>query len=310
MLENTIVAGNAGAQCGGTTADGGHNISFPDSPVASCSATIHTDPLLGALGAHGGPTETMQLLPGSPAIDAAGTGLPCTDTAVDQRGVTRPRGPACDIGAVERSVPSAVTGGANSIQARRATAGGIVDPGQLPTTYFFRYGRTTAYGTKTPTASAGQGVDVVALASLRGLVPNTLYHIRLFANNPDGRAPGADRTFRTKPLRFPGVKIRTVATTVRNGVARIVIACPSRQSVLGRCNGTLALKKQKTVGFGSVKFSIRPGRKKPVKVPLSDTGRKLLAKQGKVRVNAVARAVDRRGGKPKITSRKVTLKAP
>ena len=51
------------------------------------------------LAANGGPTATHALLAGSAAIDAAGlAGCP----AVDQRGVTRPQGPACDAGAFER----------------------------------------------------------------------------------------------------------------------------------------------------------------------------------------------------------------
>ena len=54
------------------------------------------DPLLGPLQNNGGPTETHALLPDSPAIDAgADTACP----AADQRGVARPLGSACDIGA-------------------------------------------------------------------------------------------------------------------------------------------------------------------------------------------------------------------
>jgi len=59
-----------------------------------------TDPLLAALASNGGPTQTQALEAGSPAIDHGGTsanGCPPTD----QRGVTRPQGPACDIGAFE-----------------------------------------------------------------------------------------------------------------------------------------------------------------------------------------------------------------
>jgi hypothetical protein len=60
----------------------------------------NTDPLLGPLADNGGPTQTQALQPGSPAIDHGGTsanGCPPTD----QRGITRPQGPACDIGAFE-----------------------------------------------------------------------------------------------------------------------------------------------------------------------------------------------------------------
>lgn len=57
------------------------------------------DPVLGPLAANGGPTRTHALLVGSPAIDAAGPG-PCA-SAKDQRGIARPKGSGCDIGAFE-----------------------------------------------------------------------------------------------------------------------------------------------------------------------------------------------------------------
>jgi hypothetical protein len=56
------------------------------------------DPKLGPLAANGGTSESRALLAGSPAIDAGVTSL-CT--TVDQRGVARPQGSACDVGAYE-----------------------------------------------------------------------------------------------------------------------------------------------------------------------------------------------------------------
>jgi hypothetical protein len=56
------------------------------------------DPKLGPLADNGGPTLTMALLPGSPAIDAGNTSLA---PATDQRGVPRPFSLAADIGAFE-----------------------------------------------------------------------------------------------------------------------------------------------------------------------------------------------------------------
>lgn len=62
---------------------------------------------------NGGPTPTIALLPNSPAVDAIPLGPInyCTAIAVpttlatDQRGVTRPQGSACDIGAFEVAQP-------------------------------------------------------------------------------------------------------------------------------------------------------------------------------------------------------------
>jgi hypothetical protein len=56
------------------------------------------DPKLGPLADNGGPTLTMALLPGSPAIDAGNTSLA---PATDQRGFPRPAGLAADLGAFE-----------------------------------------------------------------------------------------------------------------------------------------------------------------------------------------------------------------
>jgi hypothetical protein len=101
-LQNSIVADNTGMNCLGVMIDHGHNLGFPDN---SCGAHLATgDPRLGPLADNGGPTQTMALPAGSAAIDAVpATGAGCP--ATDQRGVTRPQGPACDIGAYEAAVP-------------------------------------------------------------------------------------------------------------------------------------------------------------------------------------------------------------
>ena len=66
---------------------------------------VGADPLLQPLADNGGPTQTMALGTGSPAIDAIPTG-DCSDhegtaLSTDQRGITRPQGSGCDIGAYE-----------------------------------------------------------------------------------------------------------------------------------------------------------------------------------------------------------------
>lgn len=85
--------------------DGGGNIQYPkDKPDPYnndvnnwiTANPIFADPLLGVLGMYGGPTRTVALLEGSPAIDAAVAGA-CP--AADQRGYPR-LGP-CDIGPFE-----------------------------------------------------------------------------------------------------------------------------------------------------------------------------------------------------------------
>ena len=61
------------------------------------------DPLLAPLGNYGGPTQTMALLPGSPAIDAGSNALIPSGTTTDQRGLPRIVNGTVDIGAFESS---------------------------------------------------------------------------------------------------------------------------------------------------------------------------------------------------------------
>jgi hypothetical protein len=104
-LRNSIVAGQfVGADCAGSVSSLGRNLTSDASCNPVGSDQPNTDPLLAPLGNYGGPTETHDLLPGSPAVDAAdNAGCPVTD----QRGFTRPidgdgNGTlVCDIGAVE-----------------------------------------------------------------------------------------------------------------------------------------------------------------------------------------------------------------
>lgn len=70
----------------------------------SCGASLSGDPMLADLADNGGPTWTMALVEDSPAIDA-GDDATCAVvpvSGVDQRGVTRPQGAHCDIGAYEK----------------------------------------------------------------------------------------------------------------------------------------------------------------------------------------------------------------
>jgi hypothetical protein len=98
-VRNTIV-GSAGVNCSGPITSGGSNIDSTNTcGFGAAGDKVNTDPLLGALAANGGLTATHAELDGSPAIDA---GDPATCTPADQRGVPRPVGGACDIGAFER----------------------------------------------------------------------------------------------------------------------------------------------------------------------------------------------------------------
>ena len=139
-MRNTILYDESSAPtCSGTITDGGHNLSFPAADL-SCDAAVRADPLLGSVHDNGGPTRTMLPASNSPALDAVpSSGAFCA--AVDQRNVPRPRGAACDIGAVERTTPTATTGAAAG-----TSVAGKVNPDGLAGNAHFEFGKTTAYG--------------------------------------------------------------------------------------------------------------------------------------------------------------------
>jgi hypothetical protein len=107
-LLNTIVALNTGnaADVSGEFTSLGHNLigatngsgGFPGAGDRVGSSASPLDPRVGPLADNGGPTFTLALLPGSPALDS-GTVIGAPPT--DQRGVPRPQAAGVDIGAFE-----------------------------------------------------------------------------------------------------------------------------------------------------------------------------------------------------------------
>jgi len=96
------------------------------------------------------------------------------------------------------SAPGALTGPATSVTPRSATLNGTVDPNGRTTTWYFDYGTSTSYGTKTQVKSAGSGTSPVSVsAAVSGLTPGRLYHYRLVATSDAGTSRGADQTFST-----------------------------------------------------------------------------------------------------------------
>lgn len=103
-------------------------------------------------------------------------------------------------GTIPPPPPMVTTESAGSITETGATFKGTVNPEGQATEYFFEYGTTTSYGSKTSPQSAGAGSsNVTASASVTGLLPGTPYHFRLVATyaSGSGKALGGDSTFTT-----------------------------------------------------------------------------------------------------------------
>jgi len=106
-IKNAIVAlSTIGGDCASNNVDMaalGENI---DSDGSCPGFTLKDDPLLKILANYGGPTDTHALQTDSPAIDAAPdcTTIGGAAVTVDQRGVARPGGSLCDLGAFEDEI--------------------------------------------------------------------------------------------------------------------------------------------------------------------------------------------------------------
>jgi hypothetical protein len=85
--------------------------------------------------------------------------------------------------------PSVRTGGVQDAGATTATLTGAVDRRGRATNWYFEYGTTTGYGSRTPTHSVPSGAGArTVTAPLTRLTPGTTYHYRLVARATQDRS--------------------------------------------------------------------------------------------------------------------------
>lgn len=310
VLQNSIVSGNTATSgfgnCGGAAiADNGNNVYFGDQSNCPTGGTNEStkDPKLGSLADNGGPVKTQALQPGSSAIDIAAS---CPQ-ALDERGVSRPQGAACDAGAYEYAPPaiSGVAGAPGSTTTGTVTANVNPNLSSQDTTVVVKYGPTTAYGSTTTAKDIGRGSTAVPYsAALTGLAAGTTYHYAVVATNGDGPTTSADGTFTTTSGQAATASspttagpVLTVTVTCNGGDTGAVCSGPitltshvttTGKTVIGTAARTKHKKHKKhkkakpkkvttvqTVGTSS--YSVLTGQSKSVTVTLNKTGQKLLS---------------------------------
>ena len=126
-LASTIVAGGTGLagqeNCSAPLTSLGHNIeSLNQCGLSGTGDRMNTDPRLGPLQDNGGPGPTLGFGMDSPAFNAADA---ATCPAADERGVARPQGAGCDVGAFELELAD--------LGLRASASDEHVDPGQTVT---------------------------------------------------------------------------------------------------------------------------------------------------------------------------------
>ncbi len=197
-VTNSIIAGNQdlgslAPDCAGTITSGGHNL-IQSTVGCTLSGTASGDitgtaPLLGPLQDNGRPTWTLALLAGSPAIDAGSPAAPSSGggacEAADQRGVARPQGLACDVGAFE-AVGLSATG---TVQFAGSAFSGWQSAGSVPIAVTLSRVMpmtvTVQYSTTDGTALAGH--DYVAANGTLTFTPGLTQIALAVTLLPDGR---------------------------------------------------------------------------------------------------------------------------
>jgi hypothetical protein len=96
------------------------------------------------------------------------------------------------------NAPSVSTGSVTRVVGTSAVLEGTIDPHNVATTYYFKYGPTIAYGSQTTPGSLPAGVVKVKVSQpVTGLLPG--YHYRLVATNADGvTKEGHDHVYTVK----------------------------------------------------------------------------------------------------------------
>jgi hypothetical protein len=299
------VADTTANEAGATAVASAPNIVVSNAATGTLTGTPLTgDPLLDPLAKNGGP-GMFTMLPGtgSPALKAGtATGAPATD----ERGTARPAGGPIDLGAVQVSaaapagpVPVVATGPATSVTASTARVNAAINPEALATTYFFQYGTSVSYASKTATATLPAGsTGVLVSALLSNLKTNTTYHYRIVATNANGTSQGMDATLKTARRSITGLPVTTRPHHARvfpyrykfTGRVRLPhgvtngAACSGRISVVIK-RGKKTVLRRRTSVFASCgwKLSVRLSKRKSVpghgrlRVTVSFAGNGVLA---------------------------------
>jgi hypothetical protein len=329
-FENTIVAAGVGGATNGNCFLAGPNYlisaggNIEDAnQCAFHAASDHpnTNPLLGPLQSNGGPLETMAPFIGSLAIDG---GLNAGCPATDARGVLRPAGLGCDIGAFELGVASAATGAASNVGSFTATLHGTArNPDLAGGTASFQYGKTTAYGSSTPAQPVGPVTAGAPMsAAVSGLAPGTTYRFRETVTNGLGTIVGPDARVTTAPL---GAAIGVTAqpkTTVSGSGLVFTIACKqgarcpiqavatTTERLRGRQVVSVSKRRLRkhTVVVGRVKVTVASGAKRKITLKLNATGRRLLQRFGRLPVRVTITLTAPGGKKVVVRRTHVTIK--
>jgi hypothetical protein len=225
MLNDTIVANNTGGDLyvvlGPSIFTGSYDLIGDGSYLSSFTHSLQGNPVLAPLANNGGPTQTMALLPGSPAIDAGNNALAVDAQGqplqFDQRGPGFPRivGAAVDIGAFEVQL---VTPTVTLTAANAAYTGLPYDTAHLTT--------TVTPPTATGSVSYVFYSDATGNTTIADPINAGTYYVQAIFTSSD-------------PTRY---------TNARSAIVSFAIT-PKALTVEARTQGTINIAKEGTISF-------------------------------------------------------------
>ena len=254
-------AGGTGVTITGANLTGATSVAFGSNPATNVAVV--------------GPSEiTATSPPGSAgAVDVIVTtpgGTSATSPA-DQYTYLAPAGPASPPPA--SSFPPVVAGGSPTTENVSGTSvSGTVNPESLATTAFFQYGidlsdrgpaaSTTLYDQSTPVQTVGADSTIHTVsASLTGLVPGALYHIRMVATNSVGTTFGTDVTFTTPHAPAPPPPVLGKTQDAAPVTGTVFIKSPSGAFVLLTGAEQIPSGAEIDALHGSLKITTATGKK-------------------------------------------------
>lgn len=260
---------------------------------SGCTTQYHFE--YGTTVAYGNSTVTRSAGSGtSPKVVASRIAGLAADTiyhfrivATSAAGTTN--GPDQTFRTLVSCAPGGTLPSITHIQVTGATQTGVilhatVSPNGCTTSYQFAYGHTTGYAHRTRIVQvASASGPISASETIRGLTPNTKYHLSVFAYSARGKTAGPDLTFRTKLA--SAVRIAPGPAYLDTPfVAEIRLSCVHGG---GSCAGAVKIFSVHRL-IGRHRFFLRRGRTALILVGLDRLGRALLRAQPAVRVEVVA----------------------
>ena len=201
--------------------------------------------------------------------------------------------------------PTATTGPASAVGQHGATLHGSANPMGLGTTARFQYGRTTSYGSSTPSRGLGSNFGQRQIAQpVAGLPSGTTIHYRLVVTNGKGTVRGADRTFKTRPdTTKPVVRLLLRRQRLRRALKRGYVA-RFDDNELGVATLDLFAKRRRVAHR---RIRVRKVGRRKIVARFTRKAKRTLRRRRKVRLRVRLTVADRAGNK-RVVRRRVTLK--